>query len=79
MNETVQKVREKQEQVEEVNSGMKGNYLPSYSFFGFIQTDLQIFSFLEVSDCDYLAHIIVDGVELSHSENRTRQIINKRG
>ena len=40
MNETVQKVREKQEQVEVVNSGMKGNYLPAYSLFGFIQADL---------------------------------------
>ena len=58
---------------------MKGNYLLSYELFGFIQPDLQVFSFLEVSDCDYLALILVDGVELGHSVNRTRQIINKRG
>ena len=50
MNETVQKVIEQQEQAEVVNSAMKGNHLPSYSFFGFIQVDLQILSFLEVSD-----------------------------
>ena len=62
-----------------VNSGMKGNYLLLYELFGFIQADLQVFSFLEVSDCDYLADIIVDGVKLGHSVNRTRQIINKRG
>ena len=40
MNETVQKVREQQEPVEVVNSGMKGNYLLPYELFGFIQPDL---------------------------------------
>ena len=50
MNETVQKVIEQQEQVEVVNSGMKGNFVPPYGLFGFIQADLQVFSFLEVSD-----------------------------
>ena len=39
MNEKVQKRGEQQEQVEVVNRAMKGNYLPSYSFFGFIQAD----------------------------------------
>ena len=39
MNETVRKVRKQQEQVEVVNSGMKANYLPFYSFFGLIQAD----------------------------------------
>ena len=39
MNETVRKVRKQQEQVEVVNRGMKGNHLPSYSFFGLIQAD----------------------------------------
>ena len=79
MNETMQKVREQQEQVEVVNSGMKGNYLLLHELFGFVQADLQVFSFLEVRDCDDLTNIVVDGVELSHSVNRTRQIINKRG
>ena len=73
MNKTVQKVRKKKEQVEVVNSGMIGNYLLLYELFGFIQPDLQVFSFLEVSHWDDLAHIIVDGVELGHSVNRTRQ------
>ena len=49
MNETVQKATEQQEQKEVVNSGMKGNYLPPYKIFGFIQADLQVFAFLEVS------------------------------
>ena len=40
MNETVQKATEQQEQIEVVNRGMKGNYLPAYSFFCFIQADL---------------------------------------
>ena len=67
MNETVQKTIEQQEQVEVVNSGMKGNFVPSYKFFGLIQADLQILAFLEVSDRDDMAHIIVDGVELGDS------------
>ena len=50
MDETVQKAIEQQEQVEVVNSGMKGSFVPSYKFFGLIQADLQILSFLEVSD-----------------------------
>ena len=50
MDETVQKVREQQEHVEVVSSGMKRNFVPSYKFFGLIQADLQILSFLEVSD-----------------------------
>ena len=50
MNETMQKVREQQEQVEVVNSGMKGNYLLLHELFGFVQSDLQVFSFLEVRD-----------------------------
>ena len=50
MDETVQKMIEQQEQVEVVNSGMKGNYLLSHELFGFIQADLQVFSFLEVRD-----------------------------
>ena len=79
MNETVQKVIEQQEQVDVVSSGMKGNYLPAYSFFGFVQADLQVFSFLEVSDGNNMAHIVVDGMERGNSVNRTRQIINKRG
>ena len=62
-----------------VNSGMKGSYLPSYKLFGFVQPDLQILALLEVCDRDDMAHIVVDGVELSHSVNRARQIINKRG
>ena len=40
MNETRQKATEQQEQVEVVNSGMKGNYLPANSFFGFVQAYL---------------------------------------
>ena len=79
MNETVQKGREQQEQVEVVSSGMKGSFVPSYKFFGLIQADLQILALLEVSDRDDMAHIVVDGVELGHSINRARQIINKRG
>ena len=58
---------------------MKGNFVPAHKFFGFIQADLQILSFLEVGDWDDMAHIIVDGMELGHSVNRARQIINKRG
>ena len=50
MNETVQEVREQQEQVEVVNSGMKGNFVPSYKLFGLVQADLQILALLEVSD-----------------------------
>ena len=73
MNETVQKAIEQQEQVEVVNSGMKGSFVPSYKFFGLIQADLQILALLEVCDRDDMAHIIVDGVELGHSVNRTRQ------
>ena len=68
-----------QEQVEVVNSGMKGNFVPSYKLFGFVQADLQILAFLIVSDRDDMAHIIVDGVELGDSVNRAHQIINKRG
>ena len=82
MNETVQKVIEQlkqQEQFEVVNYGRKGNLVPSYKFFGFVQSDLQILSFKEVSNCDDMANIIVDGVELGHSVKRARQIINKRG
>ena len=79
MDETVQKGREQQEQVEVVNSVMKRNFVPSHRLFGFVQADLQILALLEVSDRDDMAHIIVDGMELSHSVNRTRQIINKRG
>ena len=78
MDEAVQKAIEQQEQVEVVNSGMKANFVPSYIFFGFVQPDLQILALLEVSDRDYMAHIVVDGVELGHSVNRARQIINKR-
>ena len=59
--------------------GNEWNYVPSYEFFRFIQADLQILALLEVSDRDDMAHIIVDGVELGHSINRARQIINKRG
>ena len=62
-----------------VNSEMKGNLVPSYELFGFIQADLQKLALLKVSDCDDMAQIIVDGVELGDSMNRTRQIINKRG
>ena len=79
MNETVQKAIEQQEQIEVVNSRMKRNFVPSYKLFGLVQADLQILAFLEVSDRDDMAHIIVDGVELGHSVNRARQIINKRG
>ena len=62
-----------------VNSGMKGSFVPSYTFFGLVQADLQEFSFLEVSDRDDMAHIVVDGMELGNSVNKTRQIIIKRG
>ena len=79
MDDTAQKEIEQQEQVEVVSSGMKGNLVPSYKFFGLIQADLQILALLELSDRDDMAHIIVDGVKLGHSVNRTRQIINKRG
>ena len=58
---------------------MKGNIVPSYKFFGLVQADLQILALLEVSDRDDMAHIVVDGMELGNSVNRTRQIINKRG
>ena len=50
MDETVLKTQEHQEHVEVENSGIKGNYLPPYEFFGFVQADLQILSFLEVVD-----------------------------
>ena len=50
MNETVQKVIEQQEQIEVVNSGMKGNFVPAHKFFGLIQADLQILALLEVGD-----------------------------
>ena len=50
MDETVQKMIEQSEKVGEVNSGMKGNFVPPYGLFGFIQPDLQIFAFLEVGD-----------------------------
>ena len=46
----MQKAIEQQEHVEVVSSGMKGNFVPSYTFFGLVQADLQVFSFLEVSD-----------------------------
>ena len=62
-----------------VNSGMKGNFVPSYKLFGFVQADLQKLAFLEVSDGYNMAHIVIDGMELGNSVNRTRQIINKRG
>ena len=78
MDETQQKAIKQQEQVKVVNSGMKRNFVPSYKFFGLIQADLQILALLEVSDRDDMAHIIVDGVELGHSVNKARQIINKR-
>ena len=79
MDEMVQKTIEWQEHVEVVNSGMKGNFVPSYRLFGFVQPDLQILAFLEVRDGYDMAHIVVDGVELGNSVNRARQIINKRG
>ena len=60
-----------------VNSGMKRNFVPSYRLFGFVQPDLQILAFLEVRDGYDMAHIVVDGVELGHSVNRARQIIDK--
>ena len=50
MDETVQKMIEQQEQVEVVNSGMKGNFVPSYGLFGFVQPDLQKSALLEVGD-----------------------------
>ena len=75
----MQKAIEQQEHVEVVSSGMKGNIVPSYKLFGFVQADLQILALLEVSDRDDMAHIVVDGMELGHSINRARQIINKRG
>ena len=78
MDETVQKAIEQQEQVDVVNSEMKGIFVPSYKLFGFVQPDLQILALLEVSDRDDMAHIVVDGMELGNSVNRTRQIINKR-
>ena len=56
-----------------MNSSMKGNFVPSYRLFGFVQPDLQILAFLEVRDGYDMAHIVVDGVELGHSVNRTRQ------
>ena len=40
MNEKVQKRGEQQEQVEVVDSGVKGNYLLLYELFGFVQADL---------------------------------------
>ena len=75
----MQKAIEQQEQIEVVNSGMKRNFVPSYRLFGFVQPDLQILAFLEVRDGYDMAHIVIDGVELGNSVNRTRQIINKRG
>ena len=75
MDEMVQKVLEQQEQVEVVNSGMKGNYVPPYGLFGFIQPDLQVLSFLEVCDWDNMTSVIIDRVELRDPVNRTRQII----
>ena len=62
-----------------VNSGMKGNFVPSHKLFDFVQPDLQILALLEVCDRDDMAHIVVDGMELGNSINRARQIINKRG
>ena len=79
MNETVQKVIKQQEQIEVMSSGMKGNFVPSYKLFGFVQADLQILALLEVVDCDNVTYVVVDGVELGDSVNRARQIINKRG
>ena len=75
----MQKVIEQQQQVEVVKSGMKGNFVPICKPFGFVQADLQILSFLEVSDRDDMADIIVDGMELGDSVKRARQIISKRG
>ena len=66
MDEMVQKVLEQQEQVEVVNSGMKGNYVPPYGLFRFIQPDLQVLSLLEVCDCDNMTSVVVDHVELRH-------------
>ena len=62
-----------------VISGMKGNFVPSYKFFGFVQADLQILALIEVVDCDNVTYIVVDGVKLGDSMKRARQIINKRG
>ena len=59
-----------------MSSGMKGNFVPSYKLFGLIQADLQILALLEVSDRDDMALIVVDGMKLGNSVNRTRQIIN---
>ena len=78
MNETVQKVREQQEQVEVVNSRMKGTRVPSYKLFGFVQADLQELALLEVADRDNVTNVVVDGVELGDSVNKSRQIVNKR-
>ena len=50
MDETVKKTIEQMKKVEVVNSGMKGNFVPAHKFFGLIQADLQILSFLEVGD-----------------------------
>ena len=77
MDETVQKMTEQQEQVEVVSSGMKGNFVPSYKLFGFVQADLQKLAFLEVRDRDDMAHIVVDGMERGNSVKKNRQIINK--
>ena len=57
---------------------MKGNFVPPYGLFGFVQPDLQILAFLKVRDGYDMAHIVVDGVELGDSVNKARQIINKR-
>ena len=58
---------------------MKGNIVTPYNLFGFVQADLQILAYLEVSDCDDVTNVVVDGMELGDFENRARQIINKRG
>ena len=50
MDETVQKVIEQQEQAEVVNKWNEAKLPTPYEFFGFVQADLQILSFLEVSD-----------------------------
>ena len=75
----MQKVIKMQEQVKVVTSVMKGNRVPSYKLFGFVQTDLQVLALLEVVDRDNVTNVVVDGVELGDSVNKSRQIVNKRG
>ena len=79
MIETVQKALEQHEPDKVVNSRMKRSLVPSYKLFGFVQADLQVLALLEVVDHDYVTNVVVDGVELGDSVNKSRQIINKRG